>query len=225
MRLATRVWGEGPRTAVLVHGIMTDSRSWNRVAPAIADRGYRVLGVDLPGHGASRPAAAYTPAALAADLLDTLPPAPDLAVAHSLGSAALLLAAPRLRCARAVHCDPAWLRRPRDLDALRAVKHATRRELRAAHPRWHDDDITAELRALATWDPASVTALRQLPGLPYAPAVPSLVLLAGPSERIPPAEAAALARRGWRVRTVDGAGHTVHRDDPAGFLHGLRGWL
>ncbi|KAA0940179.1 alpha/beta fold hydrolase [Streptomyces apricus] len=225
MRLAVRTWGEGPRTAVLVHGIMTDSRSWSGTAPALAGRGYRVLAVDLPGHGASGPARTYTPAALAAALLDTLPPAPDLAVGHSLGSAVLLSATPALRCARTVHCDPAWLPRPRDLDALRAVKHATRQEVRAAHPRWSDDDVTAELEALATWDPASVTALRHLPGLPYAPVVPSLVLLAGPSERIPPAQAATLRRRGWRVRTVDGAGHTVHRDDPAGFLRGLRGWL
>ncbi|GGM16678.1 hypothetical protein GCM10010129_71090 [Streptomyces fumigatiscleroticus] len=229
MRLATRVWGDGPRTAVLVHGIMTDSRTWRRVAPVIAGHGYRVVAVDLRGHGASGPADTYaadtyTPDAMAADLLDTLPSAPDLAVAHSLGSAVLLPAVPGLRCARAVHVDPAWLRRPRDLDALRAVKHATRQELRAAHPRWHDDDITDE-QALATWDPASVDALRHLPGLPDAPAVPSLVLLAGPSERIPPAEAATLRRRGWQVRTVDGTGHTVHRDDPAGFPDGLRGWL
>ncbi|MER7573431.1 alpha/beta hydrolase [Streptomyces sp. NPDC126514] len=225
MRLAARVWGDGPRTAVLVHGIMSDSRAWTRVAPAIAGHGYRVVAVDLPGHGASGPAPGYTPTALAAALLDTLPGAPDLAIGHSLGSAALLLAVPALRCARAVHCDPAWLPRPRDLEALRAGKHATWRELRAAHPRWHDDDITAELRALATWDPASVTALQHLPGLPGAPAVPSLVLLAGPSERVPPAQAAALRRRGWHVRTVDGAGHTVHRDDPAGFLRALHGWL
>ncbi|WP_225823550.1 alpha/beta fold hydrolase [Streptomyces naphthomycinicus] len=225
MRLATRVWGTGPRTAVLVHGIMTDSGSWSRVAPEIAGHGYRVVAVDLPGHGASGPAGTYTPATLAAALLGTLPAAPDLAIGHSLGSAALLLAVPELRCARAVHCDPAWLPRPRDLDALRAVKHAGRRELSAAHPRWTDDDIAAEHRALAGWDPDSVTALRHLPGLPPAPAVPSLVLLAGPSERIPPTEAGELRRRGWRVRTVDGAGHTVHRDDPAGFLRGLRGWL
>ncbi|OKK03459.1 hypothetical protein AMK26_18355 [Streptomyces sp. CB03234] len=225
MRLATRVWGDGPRTAVLVHGIMTDSRSWRGVAPALAERGYRVVAVDLRGHGASGPAGTYTPAALAADLLETLPPAPDLALAHSLGSAALLLAVPALRCFRAVHCDPGWLRRPRDLDALRAVRHATWQELRTAHPRWHDDDITTELRALATWDPASVVALRHLPGLPGAPAVRSLVLLADPSERIPPAEATTLRRSGWQVLTVDGAGHSVYRDDPAGFLHGLRGWL
>ncbi|MFG3154977.1 alpha/beta fold hydrolase [Streptomyces sp. NPDC048219] len=225
MKLETRIWGHGPRTAVLVHGIMTDSRSWNRVAPVIAGHGYRVVAVDLPGHGASATAEVYTPSALAAGLLETLPAAPDLAVGHSLGSAALLLAVPGLRCGRAVHCDPAWLPRRRDLDALRAVKHATRGQLRAAHPRWHDDDITAELHALAAWDPASVTALAHLPGLPDAPAVPSLVVLAGPSERIPPAEAAALSRRGWHVRTVDGAGHTVHRDDPAGFLRALRGWL
>ncbi|MFI6108671.1 alpha/beta fold hydrolase [Streptomyces sp. NPDC051310] len=219
------VWGDGPRTAVLVHRIMTDSRSWSRVAPAIAEHGYRVVAVDLPGLGAGAPARTCTPRRARGGLLHTLPPAPRLAIGHSLGSAALLLAVPGLRCARAVHCDPAWLARRRDLDALRAVRHATRRELRAAHPRWHDDDITAERHALATWDPASVTALQHLPGLPGAPAVPSLVVLAGPSERIPPAEATTLSRRGWRVRTVDGAGHTVHRDDPAGFLRAPRGWL
>ncbi|MFD5872677.1 alpha/beta fold hydrolase [Streptomyces sp. NPDC060322] len=225
MKLATAVWGNGPRTAVLVHGIMTDSGTWNRVAPAVADRGYRLIAVDLRGHGASGHSETYTPEVLAADLLETLPPDPDLAIGHSLGSAALLLAMPRLRCARAVHCDPAWVRRPRDLAALRAVKHATWHELRTAHPRWHDDDITAELRALATWDPESVAALAHLPGLPTTPAAPSLVLLADPSERIPPVAAATLRRSGWYTRTVDGAGHTVHRDDPAGFLQGLSGWL
>ncbi|MFE9850389.1 alpha/beta fold hydrolase [Streptomyces sp. NPDC005576] len=225
MKLATRVWGDGPRTAVLVHGLMTDSRSWIRVAPAIAEHGYRVVAVDLPGHGASEPAETYTPAALAAALLENLPQAPDLAVGHSLGSAALLLAVSGLRCARAVHCDPAWVPRRRDLDALRAAKYATWQELRATHPRWHDEDISTERRALATWDPASVTALRHLPGLPDTPAVPSLVVLAGPSERIPTAEATTLSRRGWQVRTVDGTGHTVHRDDPDGFLRALRGWL
>ncbi|MDW4918520.1 alpha/beta hydrolase [Streptomyces californicus] len=226
MKLATRVWGTGPRTAVLVHGIMTDSRTWNRVAPAVADRGYLVVAVDLRGHGASGHGAPYTPAVLAADLLETLPSAPDLAIGHSLGSAALLLALPRLRCARAIHCDPAWVRRPRDLGALRATKHATWRELRAEHPLWHDEDITTEHRALTTWDPDSVNALAHLPGLPAdAPCVPSLLLLADPSERIPPALAATLRRRGWHTRTVDGAGHTVHRDDPIGFLGGLSGWL
>lgn len=225
MRLATRVWGKGPRTAVLVHGIMTDSRTWNRAAPAVADRGYRVIAVDLRGHGASDHGEIYTPAALAADLLETLPAGPDLAIGHSLGSAALLLAVPGLRCARAVHCDPAWVRRPRDPAALRAVKHATWKEIRAAHPRWHDDDITAEHQALATWDPRSVDALAHLPGLPPAPVVPSLILLADPSERIPPVAATTLRRRGWYTRTVRGAGHTVHRDDPVGFLHGLSGWL
>ncbi|MEU6991073.1 alpha/beta fold hydrolase [Streptomyces sp. NPDC046465] len=136
----------------MAHGNMTDAGGWSRVAPSIAGYGYRVLAVTSPGHGDSGPSGSYTPAALAADLIETLPPAPDLAIGHSLGSAALLLAVPGLGCARAVHCDPAWLPRARDLDALRAVKHATRRRSRAAHPRWHDD-ITAELRALAAWDP------------------------------------------------------------------------
>lgn len=59
MQLHTREWGTGDRTALLVHGIMSDSRTWRRVGPALAERGYRVLAVDLRGHGRS-PRGEYT---------------------------------------------------------------------------------------------------------------------------------------------------------------------
>lgn len=53
MKLNTREWGTGDRLALLVHGIMSDHRSWRSVGPALAGRGYRVIAVDLRGHGAS----------------------------------------------------------------------------------------------------------------------------------------------------------------------------
>nr|BFE86321.1 hypothetical protein GCM10020093_089220 [Planobispora longispora] len=53
MRLNTCEWGSGDRVAVLIHGIMASSRCWWRVGPALAERGYRVVAVDLPGHGGS----------------------------------------------------------------------------------------------------------------------------------------------------------------------------
>ncbi|MGH2816717.1 MAG: alpha/beta hydrolase, partial [Actinomycetota bacterium] len=62
VQLATRAWGDGadpsrPLT-VLVHGVTSSSRTWWRVGPALAERGFRVLAVDLRGHGASpRPVA------------------------------------------------------------------------------------------------------------------------------------------------------------------------
>jgi len=61
VRLATRTWGEGASTdgrrplAVLVHGVISSSRTWWRVAPALVGRGFEVLTVDLRGHGASPP--------------------------------------------------------------------------------------------------------------------------------------------------------------------------
>jgi pimeloyl-ACP methyl ester carboxylesterase len=72
-RLATRSWGEGRPLAVLVHGITSSSRTWWRTGPALAERGFRVLAVDLRGHGASPPLVAGLGAAeLAADVAETV---------------------------------------------------------------------------------------------------------------------------------------------------------
>jgi pimeloyl-ACP methyl ester carboxylesterase len=76
---------------VLVHGVTSSSRTWWRVGPALAERGYRVLAVDLRGHGASpRPVAGLSTADLAADVagLSTADLAADVAetVAAELGA-------------------------------------------------------------------------------------------------------------------------------------------
>ncbi|MEV6179074.1 alpha/beta fold hydrolase [Streptomyces sp. NPDC052016] len=107
MRLHTREWGTGERVAVLVHGIMADHRTWHDLVPVLTDRGYRVLAVDLRGHGASA-RGAYAPRLFAEDLLDTLPRRPELALGHSLGALALALAVEELAPARAVYSEPAW---------------------------------------------------------------------------------------------------------------------
>ena len=51
--LAAREWGDGDRVAVLIHGMAGDGGDWAPVAPLIAARGFRVVAVDLPGHGRS----------------------------------------------------------------------------------------------------------------------------------------------------------------------------
>src|SRR5438477_10057982 len=45
--------GEGDRWAVLVHGEGRDLDGWRPLAGSLADRGFSVLAIDLPGHGAS----------------------------------------------------------------------------------------------------------------------------------------------------------------------------
>ena len=44
--------GSGPRTVMLIHGWTCDSTSWDAQVPALAKQ-YRVIALDLPGHGRS----------------------------------------------------------------------------------------------------------------------------------------------------------------------------
>ena len=46
-------YGEGERVLVLIHGLLMNRRMFERLAPALAERGYRVICVDLLGHGRS----------------------------------------------------------------------------------------------------------------------------------------------------------------------------
>jgi pimeloyl-ACP methyl ester carboxylesterase len=50
-------YGSGDRVVVLVHGLLMNRRMYERLAPEMADRGNRVICLDLLGHGRSdRPA-------------------------------------------------------------------------------------------------------------------------------------------------------------------------
>lgn len=242
MQLHTREWGTGERTAVLVHGMMSDHRTWHRLGPLLADRGYRVIAVDLRGHGRSGrgdgpdhgrpPEERYRPERLAQDLVDTLPAGPELALGHSLGGLALSLAVDRLRPRRAVYSDPAWCvpgpGRGLDPAGFAWFRSAAPEQIAALNPRWNRQDVEIELATLALWDPTTGAGLSDLAGrsmLPEKPAVPSLVQLADPSFLIGPQDAAELRLRGFEVRTVAGAGHTIHRDDFDGFVSSLDGWI
>jgi pimeloyl-ACP methyl ester carboxylesterase len=51
--LAYETFGEGPRVTVLLHGLLFSRRMHDELARALADRGHRVVTLDLLGHGAS----------------------------------------------------------------------------------------------------------------------------------------------------------------------------
>ena len=235
MRLATRTWGEQGPVVLLIHGILSDSRTWRLVGPALAERGYRVVGVDLRGHGASAHVEDYSPAAYAADLVETmahLGERPAVAIGHSLGGLALAAAADELRPERAVYVDPAWrLASLDDFDPVVFVEfadNATAESVSAANPRWAAEDVEVELATLACWDRQTATALYPLAGRAAHPAsavVPSLIVLADQSDMLTADEAAMMRERGFAVRVVPGAGHTVHRDDFDGFMTALEGWV
>ncbi|MFI6147029.1 alpha/beta fold hydrolase [Streptomyces sp. NPDC051109] len=192
MQLRTHTWGGDDRVALLIHGIMADPRTWRRAGPALAERGYRIIAVDLRGHGASG-RAEYGPELFAQDVAETLPAGADLAIGHSPGGLTLSLAVDRLKPKRAVFSDPAWhLADPAEgmgPELLAQVKSAPREQIRAMNPRWEEADIDVELETPAVWD------------------------------------AALLEEGGFEVRSVAGAGHTIHRDDFDGFTASLEGWI
>jgi pimeloyl-ACP methyl ester carboxylesterase len=52
-RLAYTSYGEGPRVTVLLHGLLFNQKMHDQLARALADRGHRVVTLDLLGHGES----------------------------------------------------------------------------------------------------------------------------------------------------------------------------
>jgi pimeloyl-ACP methyl ester carboxylesterase len=52
-RLAYTEFGDGPRTCVLVHGLLLSQKMHGPLAEALAERGNRVVTIDLLGHGQS----------------------------------------------------------------------------------------------------------------------------------------------------------------------------
>ena len=52
-RISYDVYGEGKRLIVLVHGLLMNRHMFDRLAPELAERGNRVVTVDMLGHGRS----------------------------------------------------------------------------------------------------------------------------------------------------------------------------
>ena len=101
--LHVRVDGpSGAPALVLLHGLANSSRSWDRLAPLLANR-FRVVRIDLLGHGQSaKPGSGYQPQREAAGLRETirrLKLCQPVLVGHSLGGiqgAATIAADPKL---------------------------------------------------------------------------------------------------------------------------------
>ncbi|GAA1893051.1 alpha/beta fold hydrolase [Lapillicoccus jejuensis] len=220
--MSVTTWGDGDRQAVLIHGLTGGPGVWYRVGPALAERGFRVTAVTLPGHDGRPAPDGWSQEVLVRAVLDQAPPTPYLVVGHSLGGYTLAAALERLRPRVAVHEDPVL-----DLPAAGAALSAygeqkawTREEIARRNPRWRAEAVEAKYAGLQGWDPAICDALVD-PGRFPATVVPtagsygvlsSAFVLADDSPLVPPAEAERLRGLGHRVDVVDGAGHSVHHD-------------
>jgi pimeloyl-ACP methyl ester carboxylesterase len=228
--LRTTTWGEGDRVAVLLHGMMGSAQQYHRVGPALADRGYRAIAVDLPGHGNSPPARTDL-LGWAAAVTAAVPANPALAIGQSLGGVVLAAALPTLRPAKAVYVDVPLTTSTapsRTAEELRAKFTAARagrtvEALRRTRPSWSDADREVEAAAAEQFDVATAVALElaYTDHPPLALDVPSHVIHADPSRYISTTRAAELRALGLDVLAVPGADHTIWYSHFAEFMGAL----
>ena len=128
--------GDGPRTALLIHGWAGSSRQYHQIALRLTEQGYRCVVIDLPAHGIEAGQSTHLfEMAQAIEIAGNALGNIDIVVAHSLGAMAtavamqrsltterLVLVAPGLRPGQALETFAALLQlRP---VTAKAVKHS-----------------------------------------------------------------------------------------------------
>lgn len=240
MRLAQQRWGEGPRTALLVHGLSSSAAGWWRLGPALATLGYRVTAPDLRGHGATGPAGDYLLASYAADLLE-MAGTWDTVIGHSLGgSAVAVAAAERSDWTRTmVLLDPAlWIASDPETEAALSSPFRGSMTVEAvmeANPTWHPEDarIKAEALRQTSADVATATIRQNLPWnlvpLVAGVSVPTLIVGADPDRDalVPRALGEGLSALSDLIdyEWVRYACHSLHRDEFDATWAVLSEWL
>ena len=248
--LATHEWpahGTDPGTdasaareapvAVLVHGITGWWKTWWRVGPALAARGWRVIAVDQRAHGRSPSGGVATIEDLAGDLeaaieAQATPPIEAL-IGHSLGAmVSQRLAHRRADIARRLVLeDPPGIIRHDDTEFQARLRHEVtaarerpedevRREL-AENPAWLEEDARHDVegRALCQVEPIIASIRRErsfdVAGLAAEVRIPGRYVLADEDRSVMPAETrrrlVANLPAGSDVVVLQG-GHTLHRD-------------
>lgn len=237
---STREWGNGERVAVLIHGFMGESRQFWQVAPILAERGYRAIAVDLPGHGHSAPCSSGGLRTFAEALVDSVPSAPVLALGHSLGAMVLAAALPGLQPGCAVYVDVPFQPLGPDTsdedasslaESCEAAKAArTVKQLEETRPWWSDGDRRVEEEAARLFHVPTAVSLQldahaQPPVPPPDTDIPSLLIHADPSAFVSAKRAEELRELGFEVRGVPGAGHSVWYGFLDEFMRALDGWV
>lgn len=238
MKLRTTTWGpdDAELTCVCLHGITANVGAWHAFAPLLAQQGVRVIAPELPGHGSTPPSeVGYSAEELIGDLLDSVPADPDLLIGHSFGGylaqravldgrmspRALILEDPVSHqpdpAAAAAMLEWDRVNLPRDVDAMLALNPSWSR-LDAAWKVLSLEQVsfaaaTAAFAEAAPWDLRNRAA-------DVAAAVPTVWVQPGESRFVPAADLAQLRADvgAQRVRVFEQAGHSIHRDELAGFM-------
>jgi pimeloyl-ACP methyl ester carboxylesterase len=166
-------WGAADAPPVLLlHGVTSNTGIWWRIAPALAAGGFRVVAVDMPGHGKTQGwRGRHRFAETAEDVLGFVQAAgldrPDLAVVgHSWGAmVSARLAGAGLRARVVVLLDPPGLTVAQfevfaqdPTEQPHASYEGAAAAMRVANPTWSDGDVAAKARSLIEFNPDAVLA-------------------------------------------------------------------
>lgn len=252
-RLSFLDWGGAGPPALLLHGITSDATTLWRVAPALRGAGFRVVALDMPGHGQSDVSQGHTIdeiAGLAGALILALDLRDVALIGHSWGGATALALASgvheaRERLRRVVAVDPAvamsasWgaERLPSYLEGVGAPDdEAARERVRRNNPAWLPQDVALKSAALQRVRAEQVRGFFTPPeDWSLAPrlaavAAPLLILVADPAfsviapERL--AELRAALPANSTLTVIPGTNHNMFRGP--GFeptMAALLGWL
>ena len=224
MNLNTITWGDGRRTALLLHGITSNAAGWWRLGPAIAELGYTVVAPDLRGHGGSPKSDDHLIPSHSTDVRE-LADHWDVVIGHSIGGvvATVTAVSDSEWTSRLILEDPAiylpdlsavivWLMA--DFDA-----EVTAASLSDLHPDWSHEDALHKAEALSQCGPDVVELLfTQNDPFDYrdavaALAVPTLVIGAEPGRALIPTEMGQeLAANPSVTFAQVMASHSMHRD-------------
>ncbi len=230
MRLQTHIWNPGgTRRALLLHGLGSDGTTWWRLASELAEAGWMVVAPDLRGHGRSPTAAGFHLDELAADVA-ALGDGWQLIVGHSVGGAvAATLLAGDVEADVAVLVDPVLTLSAQVREELRASLRAqaggvTAHQVAAVQPQWDERDVWRKVLATRQLSPDVVDGVLDdtdpwdLTDTASRWRTRVVLLAADPARGdalLDVSLAAQLAE--WpnvTAQTVQGAGHSIHRDDP-----------
>lgn len=234
--------GEGPRTLVLIHGWTCDGSFWSANVANLAKR-YRVLTLDLPGHGRSGDCATCSMEEFSAAVFAVMDAAKvrrGVLVGHSMGGAVMLACARRApeRVEAIVAVDAAFP----DATSVAVFKDSA---LRFAGP---EGTKAREAMIRAMFTPATPKAVQEqvlkgMLGAPEATAVGAMRGMFTPGfwkddiVRIPFLEIAAgnsswltlegLQKRfpGAQLKRIEGTGHFLMMEQPEAFNRILLDWL
>jgi pimeloyl-ACP methyl ester carboxylesterase len=235
--LATNIWGDGSRRALLLHGLTSAGTTWWRTGEDLARRGFTVVAPDLRAHGRSPGGESVSIEAYRDDVL-LLGGAWDVLIGHSLGgaiAAAAITARPDF-AARVLLEDPAI-----DSEVTASFVAAspeptanpTVAAVAAEHPNWHPRDVEYKVEALLASGPR-ITERTLTDATPWdvwpdvlAATVPTLIVAADPElgSLVSVEKEAEVGRTAVQLERIPGAGHSIHRDAFDKFIDAVHRFL